>query len=1775
MAEKSKFNKFITLLAVLLFGIGNVWADTELCSATLNGISSNSNTTGIAQTGCTMKWNSVTYSGSDVITIGTVNFYKFSGSSSYVQLVLTSGSFQAGDELTVTLCSNAGSGKTKSVQYSLHSDSGNKSEAQNVGSASPTDVAYTLVAADIESDGSIKIFRGGNTNIRFGSFSVTRAGSGSTDPVSSVSVAGATTGYATVPVALTATPDETATGYKWFVDGVEQDGKTSATFNFEAATPGTYSIVAKARNDYNATDEWIASDAHTVTVGKLCGELVKIVLTGNKDGNVSGILTGTKDVSTSTTTSTYEAHTGYKLGSNGQYVGITGLSKPLRAGDVVTVYVTTVSANLILYSDKGTTKIGEKIGGVTQGANDIVLTSAATGKTAIYLYRVSTDVDEHGGGNMNPFVHSLSVNRSCEASTDCSISDVTINSEAITPVGKVYSYEVPAASALTEVAVTYSIHPLATASPASGFTVAVPTAGDPANTQTITVTAEDGTHSDTYTISVSKATAASDVVTLDALAVTDYTLSPTFDPATLAYTITKGYGTADPTADKVTYTKSEEAQTVDVTYDGTNHKFVVTVKAEDNTTTQDYEITINEAEAKRDLLEVVFSNGAKGAINAGTKEIRVPYIGSDAPTFVSAAFASWVEEGASAVMDEGKLKVTGADSNYDEYTIVPVQLNVAGVALDEDITFDGVPAYIFAPYGWDSGKGVKFAKNQEQEANRRISSGNSRIYIAVPTGVAYLQLTSGSAANRNVVIKVNGVTSTVTKTAAANSAVELAMDPAIVNFVYIENNSGSGGGDAGFIKMHLVPAYSVTYSAGEGSVKSGETLPTQASVAAGTEITLAMDNALEKDGYDFDGWLCDIDAVKYAAGAPYTMTAAPTTFTAQWVLHVVPVDPTLTYDEGAYTTGGSALDLSSLITAKTSTGAITYSVKTDGGTGAAIDGNNFTATAAGTATITASQAAVSGYNAKSVDFNVVVTEPAEKDGIKLVEAGALTGNFRIKADQLKSGSYIVDGISYTKYIQMGSTHTSFSGETEGSQTKGIYYAPTKKNITFWFYMRNTDSSARKIYIYKMEEGSSIASETVTVDPGSQLVSYDMTLTTNAEVIFGVENTKLYFCQIVAVESGDALLQGGEAGYVFDYSKKRQNVAANTLRTIDGIEYKLSAEAKINSASNVQLQTLGTHYIKFHLDNPMTVNVYSDNKKYYIGSECSTEDAAKLYESTGDGEFSLAAGDWYINGSGVQVKINKLEFALPKAEEPTITTQPASNHTFGPGNLTATVEAEVSDGGTLKYQWYKAADDSEVSGQTTATLTTTTEGTYYVIVTNSLAGHQDSSIKSDEATLAYRDASDATLSALSVSNGTLDPTFAPAELNYRVDLSEGTVDVPTLTATATMAGYASVVINNATAFVNYEAVSTVTVTSEDFSDTKVYTVHFYVDHAIATLVDVTDDITWDFSKANDGSAATSGLCNEEIFANVAGIVNNGDFESDNLIVTANKFADGKLQASMIKFHTTVDGLIKVIFSHTGNNKTDGRALVVNGTHQSELSHNQNPITYYCFVPAGDVVLTATTGDGNNMLNFTSIKFMKKAAPDHARDAAHGDSWMAPGELGTICLEHGAIATGGDIFELVGKNAEGKVVFATVSHMEPGKPYLFESKSNAMNFYYTDETPATEPDNSGAMKGSFIDDVLNDVENVYYFSGHALWRVSGDHLNVVAHRAYVQMDEVDELSSAAPAPGRRYITMNVHGQNQTTGIEDLMSGDAPMKVLIEGTLFILRGEKVFDATGHLVK
>ena len=78
-----------------------------------------------------------------------------------------------------------------------------------------------------------------------------------------------------------------------------------------------------------------------------------------------------------------------------------------------------------------------------------------------------------------------------------------------------------------------------------------------------------------------------------------------------------------------------------------------------------------------------------------------------------------------------------------------------------------------------------------------------------------------------------------------------------------------------------------------------------------------------------------------------------------------------------------------------------------------------------------------------------------------------------------------------------------------------------------------------------------------------------------------------------------------------------------------------------------------------------------------------------------------------------------------------------------------------------------------------------------------------------------------------------------------------------------------------------------------------------------------------------------------------------------------------------------------------------------------------------------------------------------------------------------------------------------------------------------------------------------------------------------VKVGANRAYIKLAEITPIEPAL-APGRRRVSMGVIGAPQvTTGVGELNADETPIKVMIDGQLYIIRGEKMYDATGRLVK
>jgi hypothetical protein len=95
-----------------------------------------------------------------------------------------------------------------------------------------------------------------------------------------------------------------------------------------------------------------------------------------------------------------------------------------------------------------------------------------------------------------------------------------------------------------------------------------------------------------------------------------------------------------------------------------------------------------------------------------------------------------------------------------------------------------------------------------------------------------------------------------------------------------------------------------------------------------------------------------------------------------------------------------------------------------------------------------------------------------------------------------------------------------------------------------------------------------------------------------------------------------------------------------------------------------------------------------------------------------------------------------------------------------------------------------------------------------------------------------------------------------------------------------------------------------------------------------------------------------------------------------------------------------------------------------------------------------------------------------------------------------------------------------------------------------------------------------------KDLYLVIGNELRRATGEGTggnNLPAQRAFVVLGDIP----AAPANMPAHVRAMPMQKDQAQGFENLDASEKPLKVMIDGTLYILRGEKVYDATGRLVK
>lgn len=779
----------------------------------------------------------------------------------------------------------------------------------------------------------------------------------------------------------------------------------------------------------------------------------------------------------------------------------------------------------------------------------------------------------------------------------------------------------------------------------------------------------------------------------------------------------------------------------------------------------------------------------------------------------------------------------------------------------------------------------------------------------------------------------------------------------------------------------------------------------------------------------------------------------------------------------------------------------------------------------------------------------------------------------------------IESVDYNCVATAGNTSAVNNSNTK-NHDRVIAYNATTTQTKIQLSLYNSNGNARSIEVKGVVEGTTDIVDLGTINlTGNEKKVTEYIEFNNAKnrtiYIYTTSNAgHIKILQVKVLETGTALPMAGDAGYSFNLNQGRLFGKQLDAFNFEGLDIEYLAADYTPLSTSVGRFAFGTS-ISFDVTSDVTMSLTAaNNKTYYVTKDAAGTDNET--SKTGVSEFALTAGTWYITAGAEDMQFTNIAFSAPKCEQPDVTDMVDVDLCEGDAFTALAVTATVSDGGTLHYQWYKhpAVGDDEAVGIDAATYTPDTDGQYYVVVTNQLSGFGDNSKTSNTITVEHFAAAVITTAPENQRDNvgetvTLSVTASGKNLSYEwftCDDELGTNPVAIVPAETN----ASLSVTVAAGTQWYKVV-----VSSDCGNAEA--VAKVSEFTAAIPQDVTATTTWDWTTDAWPASGTIEFANqtdEQLLADVdAAVPNNAAFHSDMLYGigqyvwrSGNKFFQGK----QIRFNNTVAGRVRVHFRSTGSGKNV--QVTINGTVAG--SGDAWQWTNYVYVPAGGVTIVCAGMTGNET-GLTRIDKIEFQTPDYTRTAMLGN-----GVLGTLCVDHNVPVEGiqgATFYELAGKNAEGKIAFDEIisGELEAGVPYVFQAHGDNLALYYGTETEAA-PVNGNGIYGTFTDITLPDdvpamenLNDIYYFAQKALWSCTDlTSLSIPANRAYVKLSEIP--SAMAPAPGRIRMTLNVNGAPQVvTGVENLENNEAPVKMLINGQLFIMRGEKLYDATGRLVK
>ena len=182
--------------------------------------------------------------------------------------------------------------------------------------------------------------------------------------------------------------------------------------------------------------------------------------------------------------------------------------------------------------------------------------------------------------------------------------------------------------------------------------------------------------------------------------------------------------------------------------------------------------------------------------------------------------------------------------------------------------------------------------------------------------------------------------------------------------------------------------------------------------------------------------------------------------------------------------------------------------------------------------------------------------------------------------------------------------------------------------------------------------------------------------------------------------------------------------------------------------------------------------------------------------------------------------------------------------------------------------------------------------------------------------------------------------------------------------------------------------------------------------------------------------------------------------------------------------------------------------------------------------------------------------------------------------TLCFNRTMEAVQGATFwSFASKDANMAYLVQEDAPYAAGTPYIIYAEAAGDLTAVLSGDVETTPGVNGALYGTFSlmeQTHLNAAgENIYLLMNNELRRVDGQSGNSLpAYRAYIALDEIANTGAPANVPAHRVRAIPMH-KDVVTGFENINATDKPVKLLIDGNIYILRGEKMYDATGRLVK